>query len=238
MNNCSSKRKRQCWLERLVLNQHRTNSSMESSGGSGQTLWRMRLDADFISPTPTSSQNDLSNLILPGTWSDSWSSAHKTTFSVTLTSSKQVLKDSTSDRYLGCQNIQGESVLQGLIPLIRLWLWHTSSTAHRKVLTANFIRFAIHTCSYLVVIVYANVQCLASTFAVILLCEAFTKFQLWDLRFSSNLDQVWSALPALELLPLDCWRQQSRVSNSNAGKVDQTWSSSNHAWKQFLFWPY
>ena len=44
---------------------------------------------------------------------------------------------------------------------------------------------------------------------------------------SFHLDQVWSILPALELLPFDCshWREQSSESNSNAGKMDQTWSS-------------
>ena len=35
------------------------------------------------------------------------------------------------------------------------------------------------------------------------------------------LDQVWSILPALGLLPLD----GLRGSNSNAGKMDQTWSN-------------
>ena len=43
-----------------------------------------------------------------------------------------------------------------------------------------------------------------------------------DIRVQSlatpKLDQVWSILPALELLP-------SRESNTNAGKMDQTWST-------------
>ena len=51
-----------------------------------------------------------------------------------------------------------------------------------------------------------------------------------QLKQQPNLDQVWSILPALFLLPLVCWRQrreQSRGSNSNAGKMDQTWSKPN-----------
>ena len=54
-----------------------------------------------------------------------------------------------------------------------------------------------------------------------------------------SLEQVWSTLPALELLPLDCWRrrrQQSRGSNSNACEVDQTWS--NFSLLQWLFEDY
>ena len=36
-------------------------------------------------------------------------------------------------------------------------------------------------------------------------------------------EQVWSVLPALELLPL--WRDQSRGSNSDTGKMDQILST-------------
>ena len=41
-----------------------------------------------------------------------------------------------------------------------------------------------------------------------------------------QLDQVWSILNALDLLPFD-WslRGHLKGSNSNAGKMDQTWST-------------
>ena len=44
-----------------------------------------------------------------------------------------------------------------------------------------------------------------------------------------TLNQVWSILPPLELLPLNCSlcsvrREQSQGSYSNAGKMDQTWT--------------
>ena len=43
-----------------------------------------------------------------------------------------------------------------------------------------------------------------------------------------DLDQVWSILPAMDLLTYDLsslWRDKSRGSNSDAGKMDQTWST-------------
>ena len=50
---------------------------------------------------------------------------------------------------------------------------------------------------------------------------------------TAHLDHVWSNLSALVLLPLNCSRRggaQSRRSNSDAGKMDQTWSghTPNH----------
>ena len=50
---------------------------------------------------------------------------------------------------------------------------------------------------------------------------------------TAHLDHVWSNLSALVLLPLECSRRggaRSRRSNSDAGKMDQTWSghSPNH----------
>ena len=53
----------------------------------------------------------------------------------------------------------------------------------------------------------------------------FTKIRMIP---QAHLDHVWSNLSALVLLPLDCSRRgsaQSRRSNSDAGKMDQTWSS-------------
>ena len=65
----------------------------------------------------------------------------------------------------------------------------------------------------------------------------YCRFEGW-----LNLDQVWSILPVLELLPLDCSRRRQKDecswsllpaawtvegSNSNAGKMDQTWPRLN-----------
>ena len=47
-------------------------------------------------------------------------------------------------------------------------------------------------------------------------------------REAFYVDQIWSYLPALELLPLyqpHRRHDQPRGSNSNAGKMDQTWST-------------
>ena len=46
--------------------------------------------------------------------------------------------------------------------------------------------------------------------------------ELWNFIWEI-LDEVWSILPALELLPLELL-EQSMESNTNAGKMDQTWS--------------
>ena len=43
---------------------------------------------------------------------------------------------------------------------------------------------------------------------------------------NSDINQVWSILPELELLPLE-QLEQSRLSNTNAGQKDQTWSNSD-----------
>ena len=54
------------------------------------------------------------------------------------------------------------------------------------------------------------------------------KWEVWHTEFEL-LDQVWSILPALELLPSTCnaaWQVEG--SNSNAGKIDITWSRKLH----------
>ena len=57
--------------------------------------------------------------------------------------------------------------------------------------------------------------------------KVFVSNQIWVERiYYTGLDQVWSILPATDLLTrewLTLWREKSSGSNSDAGKMDPTW---------------
>ena len=72
-----------------------------------------------------------------------------------------------------------------------------------------------------------TILCRGSAFDLSLVKINLPKGYIYIYTHSWGLDQVWSISPALELLPLNCScrSEQSRGSNSNAGKMDRTWSS-------------
>ena len=124
--------------------------------------------------------------------------------------------------------------------------WNCMENISMEMLTAAIYMYTytcicIYTCTNVYIYIYYVYNIYVYLYFFIYICiwpnrsvEGIFQ-QIWHHihQNTAHLDHVWSNLSALVLLPLECSRRggaRSRRSNSDAGKMDQTWSghSPNH----------